>query len=81
MDVPMIPKQNPTLAQVKAFKDWNQGAKKVMHWLSTINNIDTMNGHVQDAVSLKEAWDNLVKLFTKNTKARKIWLKIELNTV
>ena len=30
-EAPMILEQNSTLAHVKAFKDWNQGAKKVMH--------------------------------------------------
>ena len=67
----MILEQNSTPAQVKAFKDWNQGAKKVLHWLS-ISIEDTMIGHVQDAVSLKEAWDNLMKLFASNTRSRKI---------
>ena len=33
-EAPVIPDQNLTPAQVKAFKDWNQGAKKVLHWLS-----------------------------------------------
>ena len=50
-----------------------------MHWLS-INIQDTMFGHIQDAKSLKEVWKILVKLFTTNTKARKIQLKNELHT-
>ena len=40
-----------------------------------------MIGHIQDAVSPKEAWDTLVKMFATNTKARKIQLKNELHTV
>ena len=65
---------------MKALKDWNQEARKVLHWLS-ISIKDTMIGHVQDVVSPKKAWDSLMKLFASNTRAKKIQLKIELNTV
>ena len=40
-----------------------------------------MLGHIQDTLLPKEAWDNLVKLFVVNTKARKLQLKTELNTL
>jgi hypothetical protein len=40
-----------------------------------------MLGHIQEAQSPKEAWDNLVSLFVVNTKARKLQLKTELNTL
>ena len=40
-----------------------------------------MVGHIQDSLLPKEAWDNLVKLFVINTKARKLQLKTELNTL
>ena len=76
----MILEQNLTPAQVKTFKDWNQGARKVLHWLS-ISIKDTMIGHIQDAIIPKEAWDNLMKLFASNIRARKIQLKTDLNTV
>ena len=79
-EAPVIPEENPTPAHVKAFKDWNQGARRVLHWLS-ISIKDTMIGHVQDAVSPKEAWDNLMRFFASNTRARKIQLKTDLNTV
>lgn len=51
-----------------------------MHWLS-ISIQDITIGHIQDAVSLKEAWDILVKMFATNTKAQKIQLKNELHTI
>ena len=76
----VIPEENTTVAHIKAFKDWNQGARKVLHWLS-ISIQDSMIGHIQDAMSPKEAWDILVQMFAKNTRARKIQLKNELNTV
>ncbi|MCO5586824.1 hypothetical protein L7F22_040768 [Adiantum nelumboides] len=79
-EMPELPDVNPTAEQIKAFKDWNQGAKKVMYWLS-ISVQDTMIGHIQDATSPKQAWDRLVSVDTTNTKARKIQLKNELNTV
>ena len=72
--------ENPTAAQVKEFKEWNQGSRKVMYWLS-ISIQDTMIGHIQDAKSPKDAWDTLVKLYETNTKARKIQLKNDLHTV
>ncbi|MCO5596984.1 hypothetical protein L7F22_051056 [Adiantum nelumboides] len=75
-----LPDENPTADQIKAFKDWNQEARKVMYWLS-VSVQDTMIGHIQDATSPKQAWDRLVSFDTTNTKARKIQLKTELNTV
>ncbi|MCO5594251.1 hypothetical protein L7F22_048278 [Adiantum nelumboides] len=71
---------NPIADQIKAFKDWNQGARKMMYWMS-VKVQDTMIGHIQDATSPKQAWDRLVSFDTTNTKARKIQLKNELNTV
>ena len=68
---PRVPEQHPTPEQLKAFKDWNQGSRKVMYWLS-ISIQDTMIGHIQDADSPKEAWDELVKIYETNTKARKL---------
>ncbi|MCO5550040.1 hypothetical protein L7F22_003517 [Adiantum nelumboides] len=51
-----LPDVNPTAEQIKVFKDWNQGARKVMYWLS-VSVQDTMIGHIQDATSPKQAWD------------------------
>ncbi len=51
-NAPELPEHNPTAAQVKAFKYWNQGARKVMYWLS-LSIHDSMIGHIQDAVSPK----------------------------
>ncbi|MCO5586121.1 hypothetical protein L7F22_040061 [Adiantum nelumboides] len=79
-EMPELPDVNPTAQQIKVFKYWNQGAKKVMYWLS-VSVQDTMIGHIQDATSSKKAWDKLVSVDTTNTKARKIQLKNELNTV
>ena len=57
---PVVPEWNATPEKIKALKDWNQGYQKVMYWLS-ISIHDTMIGHIQDAKSPKEAWDELVK--------------------
>ena len=40
-----------------------------------------MLGHIQDTLLPKEAWDSLVIFFAVNTKARKLLLKTELNTL
>ena len=37
--------------------------------------------HIQDVESPKEAWDELVKIYETNTKARKLQLKNEFNTI
>ena len=77
---PQIPEANATPAELKSVKDWNQGARKVMYWLS-VSVQDSMIGHIQDATTPKQAWDRLVSFDTTNTKARKLQLKNELNTV
>ncbi|MCO5592902.1 hypothetical protein L7F22_046906 [Adiantum nelumboides] len=79
-EMPKLPDENPTANQIKPFKDWNQGARKVMYWLY-VSVQDTMIGHIQDDISSKQAWDRLVSIDTTNTKAKKIKLKNELNTV
>ncbi|MCO5547085.1 hypothetical protein L7F22_000526 [Adiantum nelumboides] len=53
-EMPELPDVNPTTEQRKAFKDWNQGDKKVMYWLSDSIQ-DTMIGHIQDATSPEQA--------------------------
>jgi hypothetical protein len=79
-DPPELPEENATAVQIKAFKDWNQGAHKVMYWLS-VSVTDIMIGHIQDAHTPAEAWQNLVQMFQTNTKARKLQLKQELHTM
>ncbi|MCO5575889.1 hypothetical protein L7F22_029695 [Adiantum nelumboides] len=66
--------------QVKSVKDWHQGAAKVMHWLS-VSVSDSIVGHIRDADSSKDAWSNLIAFNGNNTRARKIQLKNELNTI
>jgi hypothetical protein len=70
-DLPELPEENATVVQIKAFKDWNQGARKVMYWLF-VSVTNTMIGHIQDAHTPTEAWQNLVQMFQTNTKARKL---------
>ena len=40
-----------------------------------------MIGHIQELDNSKEAWDTLKRLYSTNTKARKIQLKNELNNL
>ena len=40
-----------------------------------------MIGHIHDTMIPKDAWDTLVKLYSTNTKARKMQLKQELHNV
>ena len=57
-----------------------QGASKVMYWLS-VSIHDSMIGHIQSASTPKEAWDKLVAFDATNTRAKKMQLKDELNTI
>jgi hypothetical protein len=61
-DPPELLEKNATTVEIKAFKDWNQGAHKVMYWLS-VSVTNTMIGHIQDAHIRVEAWQNLVQMF------------------
>ena len=76
----LVNEANATTMQIKTFKDWNQGARKVMYWLS-ISIHDSMIGNIQDATSQKQDWDRLVSFDTTNTKARKLLLKNDLSIV
>ncbi|MCO5574198.1 hypothetical protein L7F22_027980 [Adiantum nelumboides] len=51
-----------------------------MNWLS-VSVSNSIVGHIQDADSPKDAWDNLIAFNATNTRARKIQLKNELNTI
>jgi hypothetical protein len=44
-DPPELPEKNATAVEIKAFKIWNQVARKVMYWLS-ISVTDPMIGHM-----------------------------------
>ena len=32
-EAPKLPGEGPTVDEIKAYKEWNQGARQVMHWL------------------------------------------------
>ncbi|MCO5600454.1 hypothetical protein L7F22_054567 [Adiantum nelumboides] len=56
---PIIPDTGASTEQVKSLKDWHQGSAKVMYWLFvTVSN--SIVGHIEDADSPKDAWDNLI---------------------
>ena len=77
---PVLPTQNATADDLKAWKTWNEKDKKVMFLMSQ-NISNAMIGHIQELDSLKEAWDTLKRMYSTNTKARKIQLKNELNNM
>ena len=77
---PELSPENTTEADLKAWKAWNEKDKKVMFLISQ-NVSNSMIGHIQELNSAKEAWDALEKLYTTNTRARKIQLKNELNNM
>ncbi|MCO5612656.1 hypothetical protein L7F22_066925 [Adiantum nelumboides] len=77
---PVIPDIEASAEQVKSVKDWHQGSAKVMYWLS-VSVSNSIIGHIQDADSPKDAWDNLIAFNATNTRIRKIQLKNELNTI
>ena len=77
---PELPPENATKAELKAWKTWNEKDKKVMFLISQ-NVSNSMIGHIQELNSSKEAWNALDKLYTTNTRARKIQLKNKLNNM
>ena len=77
---PELPLENATEAELKAWKTWNEKDNKVMFLISQ-NVSNSMIGHIQELNSSKEAWNALDKLYTTNTRARKIQLKNELNNM
>ena len=77
---PVLPTHNASADELKAWKTWNEKDKKVMFLMSQ-NISNGMIGHIQELDSSKEAWDTLERLYSTNTKARKIQLKNELNNM
>ncbi|KAH7405182.1 hypothetical protein KP509_15G060000 [Ceratopteris richardii] len=53
-----LPERNRTANQLRAYEEWNQGARKIMYWLS-VSIQDSMIGHIQYAKTPKEAWKSL----------------------
>ena len=47
-NAPDLLETSASVTQVKAFEDWNQGARKVMYWLF-VSIHDSMIGHIQNA--------------------------------
>jgi hypothetical protein len=54
--------------------------KKVLYWLF-VNVSDSMIVHIQDVKSPKQVWDTLVKMYSTNTQAHKMQLKLELHNL
>ena len=77
---PELPEEGATLDDLKAWKTWNERDKKVMFLISQ-NVSNGMIGHIQKLTTSKEAWETLERLYTSNTKPRKIQLKNELNNM
>ena len=78
---PQVSEDFLAAAEVKAFKDWNQEARKVMHWLS-LSITDSMLGNTRSGVpkgsmgqlgkaicgeykSKKNSVENIVEYFAK----------------
>ncbi|MCO5597945.1 hypothetical protein L7F22_052032 [Adiantum nelumboides] len=79
-EAPRCYKENATLEENKALKDWMQGKSNVMYWLS-MSVLDGMMGYLESAPSLAIAWKSLEKLNEDHTRVKKLQLKIELNTM
>ncbi|MCO5603144.1 hypothetical protein L7F22_057291 [Adiantum nelumboides] len=79
-EAPWCLEENSTPEEKKALKDWKQGKRKVMYWLSKSVS-DRMMGYLESAPSPAIAWKSLEKLKENHTRVRKLQLKTELNTV
>ena len=68
---------NPTHTDYPA---WEQAASHVLYCLSSCVH-DHMLGYIREAKTLKQAWENLKKIFAANTAARKLQLRQKLNDI
>ena len=64
----------------KDSSDWKQDARKVIYYFASSVTNQLLN-HIRDVKTPKEAWENLKKIFTVSTTARKFQLKKELNSI
>ena len=62
------------------YPTWEQVASRVLYCLASCIH-DHMLGYIQEAKTLKEACDNLKKIFAANTVARKLQLHEEFNNI
>ena len=75
-----LPLEGATPDDLKAWKIWNERDKKGMFLISQ-NVSNGMIGHIKELTTSKDAWETLERLYTSNTKPRKIQLKNELNNM
>ena len=61
----------------KDFMAWEQGASRVLYRLASCVH-DQMLVYIKDVEALKEAWENLKKIFVASTTAWKLQLREEL---
>ena len=64
--------------ETPAYATWEQAASRVLYCLATCVH-DHMLCYIRDAKTPNEAWENLKKIFTSSTSARKLQLRQELN--
>ena len=55
----------------KGFPAWEEGSSRVLYCIASYVH-DQMVGYIRDAKTLKEAWENLRKIFATSTTARKL---------
>ncbi|KAH7294527.1 hypothetical protein KP509_27G004700 [Ceratopteris richardii] len=68
---PQLPERNQTADQLRAYEEWNQGARTIMYYLC-VSIHDSIIGHVQDAKTSKEAWNSLKKSMSVSDYTLKI---------
>ena len=71
---PELPTQNASEQELKAWEAWNEKDNKVMFLISQ-NVSNSMVGHIQELETTKDAWDALERLYSANTRAKKLQLK------
>ena len=77
---PKLLVENTIEQDLKAWKAWNEKDKKVMYViLQNVSN--NMIGHIQDLESAKEIQETMERLYSTNTRAKKIQLKSKLNNM
>ena len=70
---PKIDQATTTEAQRRQGKEWEERNRKVMFLISQVIT-NSMVGHIQHLKIAKDAWETLERIYSTNTKARKLQL-------
>ncbi|KAH7330986.1 hypothetical protein KP509_20G011100 [Ceratopteris richardii] len=63
--------ENPNVEEQKEYKTWIEKSRKVVHWISICIS-ESLIPHIMKAITPKEAWDIIHKIYGTSTEKSKI---------